>query len=106
MKTRLNVWQRLGVVASVLWVIGGGLWQRSRDVSDATAIYLACTNGEPFGPSGDCSNFADSMSASMMEGSWLRVAVVAFAPVILAWALAYIALWTARWILAGRRSVG
>jgi hypothetical protein len=31
---RLNGWQRIGVIASVVWVVAGGLWTRGLIVDD------------------------------------------------------------------------
>jgi len=36
---RLGGWQRVGIVASVLWAIGAGLVTRLHDVRDAYDLY-------------------------------------------------------------------
>jgi hypothetical protein len=114
----LNMWQRLGVVLSLLWIAGGGLWQRSSDVKLASlkwsAEYDFCTGFNPYErkatwtpPSSErkvmCANEAEAARYSAMKGSWGNVAFVAFAPVLLGWLLAYIVLWVAKWVLGGRK---
>src|SRR5215470_8615828 len=44
---RLNGWQRIGLIASAVWIIGGGLWTRSLIIDDVGKIpglrYELCT---------------------------------------------------------------
>lgn len=99
---RLNVWQRAGIVASVLWMVGGALWARASIVKQAvdvtTGIRLMCERGERDG----CNKAMDAARDAILDG-WEMVALVtAVAPVIFGWVLAYIVVWTARWVLAGR----
>lgn len=110
---KLNMWQRLGFIASVLWMVGGGFWQRTSDVSFAYdrsfAQYLACSEVASQLPSGTQAANAKCMSDALatqqiwLEGSWGNVAIFAIAPVLLAWALAFIVLWLFRWVKAGRK---
>ena len=108
---RLNAWQRLGIVVSLLWVVCGGLWQRTSDVDRALNymgfVYRTCTeaaalkNNYDFNP---CMDKATDDFKLFLEGSWGNVAFMALAPIALGWLTAFAILWVARWVLAGRRS--
>jgi len=107
---KLGVWQRLGIIASVLWIIGGGLWQRTSDVERAQTFmnssYQTCFDAHP--PNADRAYYATCMSKAwadyqiVVAGSWGNVAFFAIAPVALAWLAAFIAIVVSRWVLAGR----
>jgi hypothetical protein len=107
---QLNGWQRIGVVVSVAWIIGAGLYQRNADVHRAQAAmtlsYKACTEALRYSANQDFGKCMDGASKDFgiwMDGSWANVASTALIPVPLGWALAYamIAVW--RWIAAGFR---
>lgn len=104
------MWQRIGVVASVLWFLGGGMWQLEYDTDVAqkmmNAEYNLCTetraqkqdyNFEP------CSKESWKTHEVMMEGSGTKALMFAILPIILGWLFAYIVLWTTRWVLRGRK---
>ena len=109
----LNIWQRLGIVVSVLWLVGGGIWQRTYDVDRASTMmqsqYLPCSEAaSQLGAGAQVAN-EKCMSEALktfnifLEGSWGNVAVFAIGPILLAWLLAYLILRTVRWVLAGRQ---
>jgi hypothetical protein len=119
---RLNVWQRFGVVVSALWIVGGGIWQRNSDVSLADRMafytYQDCKDlphtEPPLGtspalaadPSIDwCATNTQAARDSVMKESWSNVADLALFPVPVGWALAYVLLGIARWVLAGRKRI-
>jgi hypothetical protein len=103
------MWQRLGVVFSVLWSLGAGLWQRSQDVDRAgqamSAMYRACSavrasKGDfNFAP---CMVQANEVFQNFLSGSWGNVAITALAPIIAGWLLVYLVILVVRWVLAGR----
>src|SRR5690242_17438542 len=74
---RLNMWQRLGVVASGLWIIAGGIWQRTSDVAQAQKVmsftYRVCTEAASlkedynFSP---CMTKATQDFELFLQGSW------------------------------------
>ena len=76
-RQRLNMWQRAGVVASVVaWTVFT-LGARQGDIDRAGY------NAAP-------------------DGNWLTWAMFGLLPVVAAWILVFTAIWTARWIWAGR----
>ena len=107
---KLNIWQRLGIIASVLWIVGGGLWQRLSDVAmyNASAQYAVneclITQREAGLPRDlqFCSDKEAPWREHALSGSLENSAFVAIAPVVLVWLAAYLLLWLTRWVLAGR----
>lgn len=103
---RLNMWQRAGVVASVLWAVGAGFYMRAEVVRDAVSVgslaYESCTQAGRAG----CFRETDLATQAAMGGAygWASIAAVALGPVLLAWLLVYVTIWTARWVWAGRRA--
>ena len=52
---KLNGWQRIGVVASVLWAIGAAIYERTSQVSTATEFYKNALSNCPMELYGACS---------------------------------------------------
>jgi hypothetical protein len=104
----MNGWQRIGVILSVLWILGGGFYQRSSDMQRAGDMggfaVRTCMETQKLKSSYDfsrCSDEFDKTFRVFAEPSWGNVAIVAFAPVPIAWLLVYIAVWLTRWIRRG-----
>lgn len=109
----LNLWHRLGIVTSLLWIAGAGTWQRNTDEQTANALsfstYLDCKDRplpKPTQGSGSvankCANDMQKAHDLVMDDSWSRVTNIAIVPIFLGWLLAYLVLWVAKWVLAGR----
>jgi hypothetical protein len=97
------MWQRLGLVASVLWAIGGGLYQRSHDLDVSAKIAFGPCDMDKFTVAKAYLDCGKADYANMIKDEWQNAAAVAVVPILLAWLLAYIAIWTVRWVMAGRR---
>lgn len=101
---RVNGWQRIGVVLSVLWVIGAAIYVRSAQVQNAYSLFQmefsACLN-EQGATIEECSNKVSLQHAMDVTANWPDVAFFAFAPVIAGWLVAYVALKTFRWVNLG-----
>lgn len=104
---RLNMWQRLGIVLSVLWVLGAGAYQWRKTARAGSEYALASVHlCERLAKPGAPANCWDEWMPSyklITEYVWWEMAARAFIPLILAWLFAYLTLWTVRWVLAGRR---
>ncbi len=111
---RLNVWMRLGIVLSVLWMLGGTLYFASEgadafhsriNTSRETCELIAeQKDGMKFGPGhtkcwdkwmADAEGDPGPIWSNAISGS---AAILAFV-----WVLALIATYTTRWVLAGRK---
>lgn len=101
---RLNRWQRLGIVASILWVMGAGFYSLENSAEQAVAFAQAVSNSchETNDPNVDCAAEFDDAFHSNDSNTWPLAAMVAFLPIPFAWLFAYVAIWTTRWIRAGR----
>lgn len=102
---RLNMWQRLGVAASVLWVVVSVIrdyYIYKRLYSTALDLaFRACEVETGFSDVG-CyvRGLIDFREPSIFRLQFLLNALV---PVACGWSLAYLLIWIARWILAGRK---
>ena len=104
---KLNVWQRAGIVASILWALGAGGYLRYQDGDRAyrfmASMYAACVGDDLSSAEARCSGDMQKNFALALEGSWENAAFFAFVPPVLAWLLAYICIWIGRWVWAGRK---
>jgi hypothetical protein len=106
--TRPNGWQRIGIVLSVVWVLGDGLYQRDVDLTNAAwhldFAYTVCAETKTQRQDIDfksCVDEADKNYGVFLEGSWGNVVVLALVPVVAAWLLAYIIIRVGRWVRSG-----
>src|SRR3954466_14703592 len=116
MRIRLNGWQRIGIVLSVVWAIGaayyelGAIWERENAAIErrVTPPYDLCREAQdsamaasqPFNR--DCVQelYGKNLPAAIREASanesrW-TIAVAALAPIPFAWLLAYMLLGISR----------
>lgn len=124
---RLNGWQRIGVIASAVWIVGGFLWGNS--------WYLSAQNAPVVSAYHQCEDIAElrqsfSMrhpqdvqetkdarkaddvkcqnemeyglaAARAQNGRWIAALLFAIIPPLLAWGLAWLAARLYRWVRAG-----
>jgi hypothetical protein len=104
MKMRLSGWQRIGIVASVIWVIGGGFWGNTVGLSQGEYVRLAyeqClharidTGWEP------CHAKFEKDWPEAIKDHWYYAAAFAFIPIPLAWLVVWGMVSLVRWIRAG-----
>ena len=112
---RLNGWQRIGALLSVLWclVIAGFTatayykysQERSLDAASQAAIDQ-CREGQPKGLSRKEVEKACGISLSEFMGKAEKPSVLAFValmglPIAAGWLLVYIVVWATKWVRAG-----
>jgi hypothetical protein len=109
---RLNGWKRIGIVASVAWILGAGIYTYNSEIDEASrfivSTHVACDAGLK-GRTGDawtagfdeCNKQADHSLALASTNARLEAALVAFVPVPFAWGAAYLLLFLVRWIGKG-----
>ena len=105
---RLGGWQRIGIVASVVWVLGAGLVTRIDDVRSAQSgsnlSYEVCMDnlkGQRHADFSECRDEAWKAYKVYIEHSWGNVAIVAFGPLPFFWLIAWVIRATYRWIRRG-----
>lgn len=107
--TKLNMWQRLGIVLTAIWLVMGTLWlagvQFETDYRSIGQAYEVCTsNANVADLWARCDKAKDESFAAENRSSVFGMAAL-FAAIVAAvvWAFAYLVLWTGKWVLAGRR---
>jgi hypothetical protein len=120
---RLNGWQRIGIILSICWAVGAA-WYELGAIGDreqsaihwrVTPLYDQCrdaqdraiTSSQSFNR--DCvneskENLEKAIKEELGRETRLSVAIAAFAPIALAWLLAYVLLVTWHWIGRGFNS--
>jgi hypothetical protein len=109
---KLNGLQRIGIIASVVWILGAGVGtyfsefnRASRFIASAHVLCDASLSGET-GDARDkgfkeCNKRTDDALAVADSSARLEAALIAFIPVPLCWGGAYIALLLVRWVKRG-----
>ncbi len=105
---RVGGWQRLGIVLSLLWIVGSGLAviviDSNRDMRAAVASLDACLRISPHDTGGcqkEMDNELTEYRASTREDWKSELPLFGFEPVFLGWLFAYITVWIVRWVRAG-----
>ena len=105
---RLNGWQRIGIVVSVVWAVGAAIYQRNADIERAERFvnwaYQVCTEAKSLkheSDFGDCSRELTKNWAIWLEGSWGNVALASLIPIPLGWLLVYVIIRIYRWVKTG-----
>ena len=110
---KINGWQRIGIVASVVWIVGAGLYTYVSEI-DGTAqlrvkVYDDCMIsaqggiGTPDGQPNKLTEQCDKNATDVISGIRPRqtAALFAFIPVLLAWGFTYLVLFLVRWVRRG-----
>lgn len=107
---RLNMWQRIGVVLSVLWIVGGIGYGSYRIDTDAYQMFdpsfRDCMEVETrrVGASeDDCVKIVENVKSKWVGGEfkWLFIRILSITA--FAWVVVYVTTFAARWIAAGKR---
>src|SRR5947209_2213524 len=109
---RLNGWQRLGIVLSIIWVLGAAIYQRNADVEraedHAQFAYKVCLEGKSLSHDNDlasCEQKREKDLVIWLEGSWGNVALISLAPIPLGWLAAFLLIYFGRAQVIGFRAV-
>jgi hypothetical protein len=101
---RLNGWQRLGVVASVVWALGGAFWGNNLGLHEGDYVvtqYQICTEGPLPVDWNACSQaFARDWPAAISH-RWAYAAFFGLVPIPLGWLIVYGLRALVRWIQSG-----
>jgi hypothetical protein len=112
---RLNGWQRIGVIASVLWILAAGSYTYISEFAKVSnpyvPLYVQCLSDAHDNRTKDenayqealrqCQKDLNKSSAWASSEARIVAAFVALVPVILGWAVAYLALFLTRWVRRG-----
>jgi len=112
---KLNGWKRIGIVASVVWILGAGYYTlvtvSATDSRFHVGLTLRCEEDRPNGMTEAeqtkwqerCDSFLPTGQRlhRELQDEWLEAAIVAFTPVLLGWVLVYRIFFLVRWIRRG-----
>jgi len=94
---RLTVWQKVGIVLSVVWAVGAAIYQHNEDVDRAESFaafaYKACADSKDLHHDTDLSKCEQEKAdhiAVWMESDVGNAAFLALAPLPFAWIAAYV----------------
>jgi hypothetical protein len=100
---KLNGWKRIGIIASVVWILGAGVHTYDSEIDSASGFiastHVAC-DSDLAGKTGDaytksfneCNKQADDSLPLALTNARLETALVAFVPVPLGWGFTYLVL--------------
>jgi hypothetical protein len=100
---RLNGWQRIGIIASVIWAIGGGFWGNELGIEQGDWVVDAlkvCMDVHPDDWPKCNQEFAKEYPEAI-KYHWVNAAIFAFVPIVLGWLVAWGAVATVRWVRRG-----
>ena len=111
MVKRFGGWLRFGILLSMLWAAGAGIYQRHSDLESAarisTIVYMNCNQPTSRGGQADSQNCEEAASRARnmwLEGSWTMVTILVVAPLILAWLSIFLIVRGFRSLTRGERS--
>ena len=125
---KLNGWKRIGIIASVIWILGAGAYTYDSEIDQASLpiskAYLSCDSAAkalprkapdfipdpgtvPMPPgavpadSRDCHKQAEDSLTLAVKNARLDASLVALVPVPLGWGITYLVLFLVRWVKRG-----
>ncbi|HEV2417183.1 MAG TPA: hypothetical protein VGX94_05230 [Terriglobia bacterium] len=111
---KLNGWKRIGIIASVAWILGAGMYTYESGLDSAvglgTVMSQSCDQGrDRVERSGsdwerewrECRKNGDEAVSLGVTNAEISAALVAFVPVPLGWGFAYLVLFLMRWVRCG-----
>jgi hypothetical protein len=104
---RMNGWKRIGIIASVVWVLCAGAYTfhnvEQADIQMTSTTQLACDEANPH-DTDKCYREAMDSATRQLPYEREEAAIVALVPVPFAWAAAYLLLFLVRWVRKGFRA--
>ena len=101
---RLKGWQRIGIGLSLVWLLATSTWffQHLPEANGPAiaSVYLQCIT-QPKAVGDNCKAKAEWFSQEELAELEAARVWAALLPIIVAWVLVYIVVWTVRWIRRG-----
>jgi len=106
---RLNGWVRIGLVASVAWILAGGVWGYNIVINDAHDVMIATSRICNYQPNGmlpryspeECTERALAAQREEVQSHWAAAAIVAFVPILFGWLSAWGLVALLLWVRVG-----
>lgn len=100
---RLNGWQRIGVLTSIVWLLGGAYWGNEiglRQGDWAVLQLRSCYEGANANLNACDKEFSGAWSAAISD-HWMYASFLGVVPIPLGWLVIYGVIALVRWIRAG-----
>jgi hypothetical protein len=104
---KLNGWQRIGVVVSILWAIGAAIFERKSQVDPVNEQFVIQLQQCSHPIANECFNLAAKQRSELIAWDFSGVSNILFAslgPIVVAWLTAYLAIKAFFWVKAGFQS--
>ncbi len=107
MLSKLNGWQRIGAILSVVWFFAGGLWGNSLGIHEgdwAVSSFSFCLNhdAEPHMKTPQqCSDTFEQEYVEAIKYHWWYALFLGLVPIPIGWGLAYGSIGLVRWVRRG-----
>jgi hypothetical protein len=106
---KLNGWKRIGIIASVVWILGAGAYTYDSQIDSASKIiastHVECdsnlTSETRVTGFDECNKEASDSLGIAYKNAWIAAAILAFVPVPLGWGFTYLILFLVRWVRRG-----
>lgn len=104
---KLNGWQRIGVVVSIIWGIGAAIYERKHQVDSVNDIWLARLSQCSPAFSDECFDLASKQHAELLalnSSNVSNILYVSLGPILVGWLTAYLAIKVFFWVKTGFQS--
>jgi hypothetical protein len=111
---KFNGWQRLGIICSVIWFLGGGFWGNKMAIDEGARMAgvevdnCVASNKLKFGENGaysdvwtPCWKEFPANYVRDIDGHWWSALLVGLGPIPFAWLIAWGAIALTRWVRRG-----
>ena len=100
----MNGWKRIGIIASVVWMLGSFLFVLEQQEKEATAMAIivdeACISANPSQQKPCDAAMSADVTRAIPEAR-KSAAFVALVPIPLAWGFMYLIIFLVRWVRRG-----
>jgi hypothetical protein len=104
---KLNGWQRIGIITSVLWILATGFYVLSAtsadDAKEASDVGLECERYISQGVTtlAECDKRSADYVAKTRAAEWELAGLAALVPVPFGWGFIYLVAFLVRWVKRG-----
>jgi hypothetical protein len=102
---KLDGWKRIGIIVSVVWILGAGIFTfnavENSVIENASAQTLMCEEAHNRAGSAECDKRSTDYLANHNYDALIASALVAFIPVPLGWGFVYLILSLVAWVKRG-----
>jgi hypothetical protein len=99
---KIKGWKRIGIIASVVWILGAGLYTfitiRHSEIKTARELTLGCESTHYGHSSNECDNRGTDYLVTAKWDPWVDSAAVAVVPVLFVWGFVCLVLFLVGWV--------